>query len=232
MAETTVQKKKKDKKRRKAAGPENVDMAEKGNNQSVAEETEVMRDSKWEQPKSGKNVGNSTMEKVVESVGRLKIKQRNTPVVKSGNQPASNQSKPPLEFPVVKSGGATSVSLGKSEIEKSSRKNRIANLSNDQIVQKGKAFSEMTEILGTDEEEDEDVEDSIVSGFVGTGRIKTDVTRKPCLNTVSEQNGSDLESLVSTFAKNSKVPKSSCDFCETVYDDAKGLRRHMKAKHR
>ena len=248
LAETTVQKKKKDKKRRKAVGPENVEMAEKGNDYSVAEETEVMRDSKWEQPKSGKNVGNSTMEKVVESVGRLKIKQRNTPVVKSGNQPASNQSKPPLEFPVVKSGGAkaTSVSLGKSEIEMSSRNNRIANLSNDQIVQKGKAFSEMTEILGTDEEEDEDVEDSIVSGFVGTGRIKTDVTRKPCLNTVSEQNGSDRESLVSTFAKNSKVPKSSqslpnhemntrgnsCDFCGTVYDDAKGLRRHMKAKHR
>ena len=108
-----------------------------------------------------------------------------------GGAASSNQSKPPLEFPVVKSGGATSVSLGKSEIEMSSRKNRIANLSNDQIVQKGKAFSEMTEILGTDEEEDEDVEDSIVSGFVGTGRIKTDVTRKPCLNTVSEQNGSD-----------------------------------------
>ena len=82
------------------------------------------------------------------------------------------------------------------------------------------------------EEDEEEVEDSIVSGFVGAGRrSKCDVTRKPFLDTVKEQEASDLDSLASTFAKNSKV-SSSCDFCGTVYDDAKGLRRHMKAKHR
>ena len=225
LAETTVQKKKKmDRNRKKAAGAanieESIEMVEKENIHSDTEEPEVKRDSRLEQPIRATNIGNSTMERVVERVGRLKIKQRNSPLVKSGNQPASNQSNAPV---------AKSVSLGHSEVPMSSRKNRIANLPNDHVVHQDKTFSEMTEILETGEEEEEDVEDSIVSGFVGTGRSKTDVTRKPCLNTVGE----DLESLASTPAKNSKVTRGiSCDFCGTVYDDAKGLRRHMKAKHR
>merc|ERR1719209_704087 len=92
-----------------------------------------------------------------------------------------------------------------------------------------------------------------ISPVVKSGRDEArnvNLTRKPCLNTVNEQDGSDLESLVSTFVKNSKLSKSSnqrvqslenpemnvgcisCNFCGTAYDDAKGLRRHIKAKHR
>ena len=85
-------------------------------------------------------------------------------------------------------------------------------------------------------EDAEDVEDSIVSGFVVTGRSRSDVTRKPRLNTVVEQDW-DFESAISTSAR--KAPNSyngenvfSCDSCETTYDDAKDPRRHMKAKHR
>ena len=93
-------------------------------------------------------------------------------------------------------------------------------------------MKETGEVVEEEDEEEVEVEDSIVSGFVGAGRrSKCDVTRRPFLNTVSEQEGSDLESLASTLAGNSKV-SNSCDFCGTVYDDAKGLRRHMKAKHR
>ena len=99
----------------------------------------------------------------------------------------------------------------------------------------------MTEAVETAEDDDdvedaEDVEDSLVSGFVATRRSRSDVTRKPHLNTVVEQDWY-FESAISTSA--GKAPNSyndenvySCDSCETTYDDAKDPRRHMKAKHR
>ena len=100
----------------------------------------------------------------------------------------------------------------------------------------------MTEAVETAEDDDdvedaEDVEDSLVSGFVATGRSRSsDVTRKPRLNTVVEQDWY-FEYAISTSAR--KAPNSyngenvfSCASCETTYDDAKDLRRHMKAKHR
>ena len=174
------------------------------------------------------HTGSGWMERVAESVGHLKIKEKISPVVKSGRAEARN------------------VNLGPGAVPISTRKNRISYLSNEHGFHQGK-LSEATEAVETDED---DGEDSIVSGFVGTGRSKSDLARKPCLNTVNEQDGSDLESLVSTFVKNSKLSKSSnqrvqslenpemnvgcisCNFCGTAYNDVKGLRRHIKAKHR
>lgn len=237
LAETTIQKKKKrkDKTRKNTANPESLQMLEKGDGivgHSAAEEPEERTSPQRKQDKLKQpifeNIGNSMIERVVESVGHLKIKETISPVVKSGRAEARN------------------VNLGPSAVPMSTRKNRISYLSNDHGFQQGK-LSEVTETVETDED---DGEDSIVSGFVGTGRSKSDLTRKPCLNTVNEQDGSDLESLVSTFVKNSKLSKSfkqrvqslenpemnvgciSCNFCGTAYDDAKGLRRHIKAKHR
>ena len=238
LAETTIQKKKKkkkDKTRTNTADPESLQMLEKGDGivgHSVAEEPEERTNPKRKQDKLKQqifeNIGNSTMERVVESVGQLRIKQANSPIVKSGKAESTN------------------VNLGPGAFLMSTRKSRISKSSKEHVFNQGK----LSEMMVTVETDEEDAEDSIVSGFVGTGRSKSDVTRKPCLNTVNEQDGSDLESLASTFAKNSKLSKSSnqrvrslqnpeinvgtisCNFCGTAYDDAKGLRRHMKAKHR
>ena len=156
--------------------------------------------------------------------------------------------------------------IPKRKQEKAKEKNRIVNSSMDRVVERvgqlaidqtelrsarrkkitksilrrGKP-SEVTEAEETAEDDDdvedaEDVEDSLVSGFVATRRSRSDVTRKPHLNTVVEQDWY-FESAISTSA--GKAPNSyndenvySCDSCETTYDDAKDLRRHMKAKHR
>ena len=154
--------------------------------------------------------------------------------------------------------------IPKRKQEKAKEKNRIGNSSMDGVVERvGQLAIDQTELTSarrkkipksilrrgkpseaveTAEDDDdgvedaEDVEDSIVSGFVVTGRSRSDVTRKPRLNTVVEQDW-DFESAISTSAR--KAPNSyngenvfSCDNCETTYDDAKDLRRHMKAKHR
>ena len=151
--------------------------------------------------------------------------------------------------------------IPKRKQEKAKEKNRIGNSSMDRVVERvGQLVIDQTELTSarrkkipksilrrgkpseaveTAEDDDgvedaEDVEDSIVSGFVVTGRSRSDVTRKPRLNTVVEQ---DWDFEISTSAR--KAPNSyngenvfSCDNCETTYDDAKDLRRHMKAKHR
>ena len=235
LAETTIQKKKKkkDKTRTNTADSESLQMLEKGDGiVDVAEEPEERANPKRKQDKLRQpifeNIGNSTMERVVESVGQLRIKQANSPIVKSGKAESTN------------------VNLGPGAFLMSTRKSRISKSSKEHVFNQGK----LSEMMVTVETDEEDAEDSIVSGFVSTGRSKSDVTRKPCLNTVNEQDGSDLESLASTFAKNSKLSKSSnqrvrslqnpeinvgtisCNFCGKAYDDAKGLRRHMKAKHR
>ena len=56
------------------------------------------------------------------------------------------------------------------------------------------------------------------------------------------EDGSDRDSLVSNFVNNRKTKSFNqqeldakgfpCDFCGSEYDNAKDLRRHIKAKHR
>ena len=203
LAETTVEKKRVAKTKKRAENiEESLELVEKGKGIN------------------GRSVANDRGETIIPKRKQEKAKEKN----RIGNSS--------MERVVERVG---QLAIDQTEL-RSARRKKITK----SILRRGKP-SEVTEAEETAEDDDdvedaEDVEDSIVSGFVVTGRSRSDVTRKPRLNTVVEQDW-DFESAISTSAR--KAPNSyngenvfSCDSCETTYDDAKDLRRHMKAKHR
>ena len=243
LAETTIQRKVKRKDRNKKkknenaedrGGKENVDIDKKKNMRTGKDNAEEERSQNSEKENSirskrlvakaspyklkhvNENTENTSVDKVVERVGQMAIKQKNTLSSKAGKNTATG----PFAIPA------------------SPKQMRGSSVSKRQIIHQSKSSVE------NGKENHDDGDDSIVSGFVGSSvRAKSDVTRRPALNTVEErEDGSDRDSLVSNFV-NIRKAKSfnqreqdaegfSCDFCGTEYDDAKDLRRHMKAKHR
>ena len=240
LAETTIQrkvkrkdrnKKKKDENAEDRGGKENVDIDKKKNMRTGRDNAEEERSQTSEKENSirskrliekaspyklkhvNENTENASVDKVVERVGQMAIKQKNTLSSKTGKNTATG----PFAIPA------------------SPKQMSGSSVSKRQIIHRSKSSVR---------ENHDDGDDSIVSGFVGSvARAKSDVTRRPVLNTVEErEDGSDRDSLVSNFVNNRKAKSFnqreldaegfSCDFCGTEYDDAKDLRRHMKAKHR
>ena len=238
LEETTIQrkvkrkdrnKKKKDENAEDRGGMENVDIdkknmrtgkdnAEEERSQTSEKENSIRskrlveKASPFKLKHVNENTENTSVDKVVERVGQMAIKQKNILSSKTGKNTATG----PFAIPA-------------------SPKQSV---SKRQIIHRSKSS-----VLDGKENHD-DGDDSIVSGFVGSAvRAKSDVTRRPALNTVQErEDGSDRDSLVSNFVNNRKAKSLnqrdmdaegfSCDFCGTEYDNAKDLRRHIKAKHR
>jgi len=243
LAETTIQRKVKRKDRNKKnrdenakdrGEKENVDIDKKKNMRTGRDNAEEERSQTSERENSirskrlvakaspyklkhvNENTENTSVDKVVERVGQMAIKQKNILSSKTSKNPAT---------------GAFAIPASPKQMSRSS-------VSKRQIIHRSKSSVE------DGKENHDDGDDSIVSGFVGSSvRAKSDVTRRPALNTVEErEDGSDRDSLVSNFVNNRKAKSFNqqeldaegfpCDFCGTEYDSAKDLRRHMKAKHR